>query len=76
MLAAEYGDEVLAVPGDDGFDLAAYLVPALGIAAALVALGMAALRWRGGRSGGAEAETTPSAAVAQRLDSDLERYDL
>ena len=76
VLATEFGDEVLAVPGDDGFDLAAYLVPALGIAAALVALGMAALRWRGGRRGGAEAETTPSTAGAQRLDSDLERYDL
>ena len=76
VLAAEYGDEVLAVPGDEGFDLAAYLVPALGIAVALVALGMAALRWRGGRRGGGEAETAPSDAVAQRLDSDLERYDL
>ena len=29
-LVAEFGDEVLALPGDEGFDLAAYLVPALG----------------------------------------------
>ena len=35
-LVAEYGDEVLATPGDGGFDLAAYLVPAL------------AMRWRAG----------------------------
>ena len=28
-LVAEYGDRVLALPGDKGFDLAAYLVPAL-----------------------------------------------
>ena len=27
----EFGDEVLAVPGDDGFDLAAYLVPGLAL---------------------------------------------
>lgn len=75
VLAAEFGEEVLAVPGDDGFDLAAYLVPALGLAAALVALGMAALRWRRGRRD-TDAERSPSPAVAQRLDSDLERYDL
>lgn len=74
VLAAEFGDEVLAVPGDDGFDLAAYLVPGLAIGVAFLGLGIAALRWRGGR-GGAEAEQPPS-AVAQRLESDLERYDL
>ena len=77
VLVAEFGDEVLAVPDDEGFDLAAYLVPALAIAAALVALGIAAPRWRGARgAAAADAETTPSTSRAQRLDSDLERYDL
>ena len=75
VLAAQYGDDVLAVPGDEGFDLAAYLVPALGIAVALAALCAAALRWRGGRRG-AGGEPPPGSAVTQRLDADLERYDL
>jgi cytochrome c-type biogenesis protein CcmH len=74
-LAAQYGEDVLAVPGADGFDLAAYLVPALGIAVALTALGAAALRWRRGHRGG-EDEPPPNTAVARRLDADLERYDL
>jgi cytochrome c-type biogenesis protein CcmH len=76
VLVAEFGDEVLAVPDDEGFDLAAYLVPALAIAAALLALGIAALRWRGARRGPDAPERSPSTAVAERLESDLERYDL
>ena len=33
-LVAEYGEDVLAVPDSDGFDLTAWVVPALGIALA------------------------------------------
>ena len=78
VLAAEFGDEVLAEPGDDGFDLAAYLVPALALILGAAALGAAALRWRrrdGGRPG-PEAEGPAGGAAAERLDSDLERYEL
>ena len=75
VLAAEFGDEVLAVPGDEGFDLAAYLVPALGIALALGGLGFAALRWRRPRRD-PETESSPSTPSSRRLDSALERYDL
>ena len=79
VLAAEFGDEVLATPGDDGFDLAAYLVPALGLLVGGVALGAAALAWR--RGGREQREPEPGeppagGAAAERLDSDLERYEL
>ena len=48
-LVAEFGDEVLALPGDDGFDLAAYLVPGAGDPA---------WRWRArGRSAAVAADT-------------------
>ena len=78
-LAAEFGDDVLATPGDDGFDLAAYLVPGLALLVGGAALGAAALGWR--RSGARtrsepdESEATSGPAAA-RLDSDLERYEL
>jgi cytochrome c-type biogenesis protein CcmH len=74
-LAAQFGDRVLAVPDDSGFDLAAYLVPALGILLAATGIAFATLRWR--RHRGPPAAETPAAGPAQgRLDSDLERYDL
>ena len=78
VLAAEFGDEVLATPGDDGFDLAAYLVPGVGLLLGAVALGAAALGWRRSASRGAEPERPEGAggAAAERLDSDLERYEL
>ena len=80
-LVAQFGDKVLAVPDDKGFDLAAYVVPAAAIALAAAAVGLAALRWRRIRSGragegpaGAEAPT--AGAAAARLDEDMRRYDL
>jgi cytochrome c-type biogenesis protein CcmH len=48
-LSAEFGEEVLAVPEDEGFDLAAYLVPVLGLVAGLAACAVAVTRWRGHR---------------------------
>ncbi len=88
-LAAEFGDEVLALPEDEGFDLAAYLVPLLGLAGGLGACSLAIARWRGrrartvaaaGGSGEATGSTEPAGRVepgaAARLERDLERYDL
>jgi cytochrome c-type biogenesis protein CcmH len=74
-LAQEFGEGVLALPDDEGFDLAAYLVPALGILLAITAVGFAALRWRGGRRtpGPPGARSGPAAS---RLDEDMDRYDL
>jgi cytochrome c-type biogenesis protein CcmH len=75
VLAAQFGDRVLAVPDDSGFDLAAYVVPALAILFAAGGIAFAALRWR--RRRGPPPAPTPSSGAAQsQLDSDLERYDL
>jgi cytochrome c-type biogenesis protein CcmH len=49
VLAAQFGDQVLALPDDEGFDLAAYVVPILAVLLAAFAVGLAAVRWRRGR---------------------------
>jgi len=46
ILVAEYGPEVLALPEGSGFSLSAYLVPIVGFAIAIIALGLAVRRWR------------------------------
>ncbi len=43
-LVAEYGEEVLATPGGSGFDLAAWVLPVLGLLAALAGIALAARR--------------------------------
>ena len=53
-LVAQFGPNVLADPQHKGFDLTAYWVPILLGAAALVAIAITALRWRGKRRGGDE----------------------
>jgi cytochrome c-type biogenesis protein CcmH len=80
-LVAEFGDSVLALPGDQGDDdlgdVLVYVIPGLGILLAAGGIGFAAVRWRrrgggpGGRRGTALAGTDGS-----RLDDDMERYDL
>jgi cytochrome c-type biogenesis protein CcmH len=91
-LAAEFGTEVLALPERRGFDLAAYLVPALALAAALAGCTLALLRWRRGRPqagavGQDQPQPTPDGTgrgsgpgregtATARLERDLERYDL
>jgi cytochrome c-type biogenesis protein CcmH len=77
VLVAEFGSEVLALPEDEGFDLAAYLVPALGILVGAGALLFAALRWRRRRPGGASSVgPAPAGEASRRLDADIDRYDL
>jgi cytochrome c-type biogenesis protein CcmH len=84
-LVATYGRNVLALPENNGFGLAAYLVP-IGIAAGIVALLVVLLpRWRRRRR--EDGAFTPAAAAAgapvpalsdadaARLDEDLARYD-
>jgi cytochrome c-type biogenesis protein CcmH len=87
-LVAIYGRNVLALPDNKGFGLAAYLVP-IAIAAGIVALLLLLLpRWRRRRAaqgpgdGFLPATATAgggppalSDADARRLDEDLARYD-
>ncbi len=80
-LVAEFGEDVLAVPGDDGFDRAAVLVPGLALLLALAGVTAATVRWRRRPRTGAGAGDAPGAAAlggsdSARLDADLERYDL
>ena len=75
-LVEEYGPRVLATPEGGGFDVAAWLVPGLISLLALIAVGLAALRWRGGRDAdepGDGDELDPD--DARRLDADLAAFD-
>jgi cytochrome c-type biogenesis protein CcmH len=77
-LVAEFGPEVLAIPDDSGFDLAAWLVPGVAIVVAGGAIFVGLRRWR--RAGtppdeGGSGEP-PEGPDAERLDADLARYEL
>ncbi len=81
VLVAQYGPGVLALPEPEGFNLSAYLVPALVVLLAAIGIALAARRWRrggtpppGGSDPAASAPADP--AAAKRLDADLERYEL
>jgi cytochrome c-type biogenesis protein CcmH len=77
-LVVEYGENVLAVPGTEGFDLAAWLIPIAAFAVAAVAVLFALRRWRRNRA----AEPAPASAPpsdddgSERLEADMARYDL
>jgi cytochrome c-type biogenesis protein CcmH len=79
VLVAQYGERVLALPSDDGFNLAVYLVPIVAVALALVLLALALPRWRrharARAAAPATAAPTLSAEDAQRLDEDLARHE-
>ena len=78
-LVAEYGRQVLALPGGSGFDLSAYLVPAIAFVIAAIALGIGVHRWRRtgkGPGGSDKAAAGPQGEDAERLEADLARYDL
>lgn len=77
-LVAEYGENVLADPADDGFGLAAYLVP-IALIVVLAAALFALLPRRRRRAPAPTAATGGGPALsaddAARLDADLARYD-
>jgi cytochrome c-type biogenesis protein CcmH len=77
-LVAEFGDEVLAIPDDEGFDLAAWLVPGAAIVLAGGAIFIGLRRWRRAddRRGEPPRQENISEDDAERLDSDLARYEL
>ena len=74
-LVAEFGDQVLALPDDNGFDLAAYLIPLAILVGAGAAITIGVRRWRV-RPAPAAAGSGASARESKRLDEDLARYDL
>ena len=72
-LVDEYGREVLAEPGDEGFDLAAWLVPGALVALAAGGILLLARRWRHAPTVAAGPELDP--ADARRLDAELRAFD-
>ena len=76
-LVAEYGPRVLAEPGDDGFELTAWLVPVLAALAALALVVLTARRWRGSRPAQADGGGDPALDPddARRLDAELAAFD-
>ena len=80
-LVAEFGERVLALPGDQGDDdlgdVLVYAVPAVGIALAAGGIAFAVVRWRRRTRGGAESGSPALAGSdGSRLDDDIDRYDL
>jgi len=77
-LVGQYGREVLALPGGSGFELSAYLVPAIAFAAAALALALGVRRWRraGDPPGPSGGDGRPQGEAAEQLEADLARYDL
>lgn len=78
-LVAEYGGNVLALPDDDGFGLAAYLVPVVVGIALVGGLALLLPRWRRRATAPAFNVEHEASAVsedeARRLDEDMRRYD-
>jgi cytochrome c-type biogenesis protein CcmH len=76
-LVAEYGPAVLATPDDSGFDLAAWVVPIVAFVAAGTALALGVGRWRRRPPPDPAPEVEePRGEEAERLESDIARYDL
>jgi cytochrome c-type biogenesis protein CcmH len=79
-LVTEFGPRVLAEPSDEGFGLAAYIVPVLVLGAAAVGLGIAAVRFRrrrpppAGQMRSSGAVRSPDRDAEARLDADLARH--
>jgi cytochrome c-type biogenesis protein CcmH len=74
-LVEEFGPGVLADPPSSGFDLAAYLVPALLAVLAVLGVGIAARRWRRRAAPAMPAGEPLAAEDAARLDAELAAYD-
>jgi cytochrome c-type biogenesis protein CcmH len=74
-LVSEFGDEVLAEPGDDGFEIAAYLIPLGVLLGAAGAIAVGVRRWRR-RPTAAPSSASEGTRDSKRLDDDLARYDL
>ena len=74
-LVDRFGPAVLAEPEDEGFGLAAYVVPVLVALLALLGVFAAARRWRRRPARAPAAPRRPDPADEQRLERELAAYD-
>jgi len=79
-LVAQFGEAVLAMPGDAGDDggiedKLIYIIPGVALLLAAGAIAFAATRWRASKRRQPTAKPA-AAADSSRVDLDMERYDL
>jgi cytochrome c-type biogenesis protein CcmH len=86
-LVAQFGEGVLAAPPKRGFNLLAWLLPALGLVVGAAAVGGAAWHWSRSRSGEDEEVSSDAAGpttngraeldleLERRLDEELARFE-
>jgi len=78
-LVSEFGEEVLATPSTQGFDLAAWIVPGVAVVAGGAVAFVGLRRWRGAAVADGATDAPQSGetdADRDRLDEDLKRYEL
>ena len=80
-LVAQFGESVLALPGDAGDDngiedTLVYVIPAVAILAAAAGIAFALTRWRRERARRPAGRPAAAAPESNRVDADMERYDL
>jgi cytochrome c-type biogenesis protein CcmH len=73
-LVAKFGEQVLAAPPKKGFNLLAWLLPLVGLAVAVPALGYAAWRWSRARER-VEEPLALDPELEGRLDRELGRFE-
>jgi cytochrome c-type biogenesis protein CcmH len=72
-LVDEFGPTVRTIPPKEGFDLIAWVVPGVLVAAGLLAIALLTRLWARRRSPPA-APTPPAGPEAERLQQELDRY--
>ncbi len=76
-LVAEFGPDVLAMPDDDGFSIAAWMVPGALLLGGIAGVAIVAGRWR--RSGADPGDRAGAQALSaddeRRLDAELAAFD-
>lgn len=77
-LVAEFGPAVLALPEEEGVNLAVYVVPVLAVLLGAAAITVAVRRWRRARPAGVPAaEPEPlSREDAERLEADMRKHGI
>jgi cytochrome c-type biogenesis protein CcmH len=75
-LVLQFGPAILAEPSKRGFNLLAWVLPFVGIGLGAIVLAALAWRWSRGRGAVAAAAGPPlDAALEQRVDEELAKFD-